>query len=164
MRRAAIVAAGAAVAIAAGVYVMRGDETRQVRARVEAAAEALSPPAGEADLNRLTRLASFAKLLAPDVLVEAEPGGRSIRGREAVAGLAAQLSAAAGAQRVELSGIEVALDETRTRATVSALAHVTSSSAGNASSYDGQVIHLELTRIDGDWLISLARPEPVLDR
>jgi hypothetical protein len=164
MGRWALVAAGAAVAIAAGIYVLRGDETRRVRARVESAAEALSPPAGEADLNRLTRLAGFAKLLAPDVLVEAEPGGASIRGREAVAGLAAQLSAAAGAQRIELSDIEVALDETSTRATVSALVHVTSSSAGNTSTYDGQLIHLELTRIDGDWLISRARPEPALDR
>jgi hypothetical protein len=137
MRRAAILGAGVAVAIAVAVYVLRGDETRAVRGRVQAAADALSPVAGEADLNRLTRLAGFAKLLASDVLVEAEAGGPAIRGREAVAGLAAQLSAASGAQRIEISDVEVTFDDGKTRAMVTAVAHVTSSSPGAARTYDG---------------------------
>ena len=164
MRRVAILVVGA-VAIAVAVYVLRADEARAVRGRVQAAAEALSPAAGEADLNRLTRLAGFAKLLATDVVVEAQAGGPAIHGREAVAGLAAQLSATAGAQRIEISDIEVTFDDGRTRAMVTAVAHVRSSSPGTAArTYDGQVIRLELTKVDGDWLISRARPEPALDR
>lgn len=148
-----------------GIVGLWRDETRAVRGRVQAAAQALSPGAGEADLNRLTRLAGFAKMLATDVLVEAEAGGPALRGREAVAGLAAQLSAAAGARRIEISDIEVTFDDRQARAMVTAVAHVASSSPGAAErTYDGQVIRLELTKVDGEWLISRARPEPALDR
>lgn len=161
MRPAVIAGVGAVVAIGAAFYVLRPDETRAVRNRVQAAAEALSPVAGEADLNRLTRLAGFAKLLATDVLVESEAGGPAIRGREAVAGLAAQLSA--GARRVEISDVEVTFDDAQTRAMVTAVAHVTSSSGAERTD-GGQVVRLELTKVDGEWLISRARPEPALDR
>jgi hypothetical protein len=163
MRR-TLVAGGVLLAIVAGFFVLRGDESRRVRARVEAAAEALSPPPGEPDIQRLTRLAGLAKLLARDVVVEADAGGVAVRGREAVAGVAAQVSAAAGPQRIALTDFDVTLDDTKTRATVTVVAHVTSTSPAAASRYDGQAIHLELLKDGGEWLISLARPQPALDR
>jgi hypothetical protein len=61
---------------------------------VNAAAAAVSSRAGEGDLDRVARLAGLGKLLAADVVVEVEPGGAAIRGRDAVVGLASQLAAA----------------------------------------------------------------------
>ena len=159
--------AGLAVCIALvafGVYTRWRDEARAVRRCVQEAAEAMSSRPGEAEIERMARLAGLAKRLARDVVVEAEAGGPAVRGREAVAGLASRLSAVAGVQAVTLSDIEVSFNDVRTLATVTAVAHVTSSSPGTPQTYDGQVIHLELTTQDGPWLISRVRPEPALDR
>ena len=159
---AAVVAVG--LAAAAGVWALRGSEARRVRAQVDAAAAALTVPPGEPDVQRLVRLAGFSKRLALDVVVEAEPGGPAIRGREAVAGLAAQLSGLGGIQTLSLSDVTVAFDDSKTRATVSAMAHVTTASPGQPSSYDGDVVTIELRLIDGEWLISRAASEPALSR
>ena len=147
-----------------GIYGQGHDETRAVRHRVESAAEAVSSRAGEADVERLARLAGLSRMLAMDVLVEAEAGGPAIRGHQAVTALAAQLSAAGGPRTVTLSDIEVAFNDVKTTATVTAVAHLTSSSPGATQSYDGQVVHLELTKDGTGWLISRVRPEPALDR
>lgn len=149
-----------------GIFRQWHDETRAVRGRVQAAAEAVSSRAGEADVERLARLAGFARLLADDVLVEAEEGGLAVRGREAVAGLASRLSTVVGPQTITLSDIEVTFNDVKTVATVNAVAHAVSASPAATSRYDGQVIHLELKRDGavGGWLISRARAEPALDR
>jgi hypothetical protein len=158
----ALIAVG--VAAAAGVWALRGSEARRVRAQVEAAAADLTAPPGEPDVQRLVRLAGLSKRLAPDVVVEAEPGGPAIRGREAVAGLATQLSGLGGIQAVTLTDVGVTFDDLKTRATVSAVAHVTTASPGQPSRYDGDVVTIELRLVDGAWLISRAASEPALSR
>ena len=152
-----------AVAVALGWW-LQGREARRVRAVVDAAAAALTAPPGEPDMQRLLRVAGLGKRLAPDVVVEAEAGGPAIRGREAVAGLAAQLSGIGGIQAVSLSDVRITFDQARTRATVSALAHVTTASAGQASPYDGDVVQIDLRLVDGDWLIGSASRQPALAR
>ena len=95
-----------------------------MRARVTAAAEAMSGRAGEGDFDRLARLAGFAKGLAPDVVVEAEPGGPSVAGARRSPAIASQF-AAGGPQRVP----QRSCGRPRRRpshATVTAVAHVTS--------------------------------------
>ena len=100
-----------AVIVGGAAFVLWPSEASRVRARVVAAAEAISARPGEGDFDWLARLAGLAKALSPDIVVEAGPGGPAIRGREAVAALATQLSTAGGPQRVELSDLEVTLDE-----------------------------------------------------
>ncbi|MEO5819316.1 MAG: nuclear transport factor 2 family protein [Vicinamibacteraceae bacterium] len=159
-----LAALGALVVVAglAMVFLVGSEESR-VRARVTAAAEALSGRAGEGDLDRLARLAGFAKGLAPDVEVETGPGGPSIRGRDAVAAVASQL-AAGGSPQITVSDVTVALDDSRSRATVTALVHVTSATPGPASSRDGDVVRIELVKNGDQWLIARAAPEAALAR
>lgn len=163
----------------AGVVLWPGEASR-VRARVNAAADAVSARQGEGDLDRLARLAGLARTLSPDIVVEAEPGGPAIRGRESVAALATRLSAAGGSQRIELSDLEVTLDERSSHAVVTAVAHVTSmapdgtpaegtpaegtSASGAAAGFDGDVIRIELARTDGGWLITRVSPVQALAR
>ena len=159
-----------AIVTAVAAYVLWHDEARVVRARVNAAAAAVSTRAGEGDLDRLARLAGLGKLLAPDVVVEAEPGGAAIRGRDAVVGLASQLAAAGGPQTIELTDVDVTLDDPKIRASVTAVVRVTSASPGEsprtgpASTFHGDVVRIELARNGGDWLITRAVPEPSLRR
>jgi hypothetical protein len=158
------------VAAALGIYSLWHDEVRAVRGRVNAAAAAVSSRAGEGDLDRVARLAGLGKLLAADVVVEVEPGGAAIRGRDAVVGLASQLGAAGGPQTIELTDVEVTFDAAKTRATVTAVVRVTSASpgetprAGPASSFHGDVVRIELAKESGEWRIARAVPESALRR
>ena len=159
-----------AIAATAAIYRYWRDEARIVRGRVDAAATAVSSRAGEGDLDRLARLASLGKLLTPDVVLEAEPGGLAIRGRDAIVALASQVAAAGGPQTIELTDVDVTVDEAKIRATVTAVVRVTSASPGEsprtgpASSFHGDVVRIELVKDGGDWLIARAAPEPALRR
>jgi len=174
--RAKAVAGGLLAVIAGGAaFFLWPSEASRVRARVVAAADAISARPGEGDFDRLARLAGLAKALSPDIVVEAEPGGPAVRGRESVAALATQLSSAGGPRRVELSDVEVTLDERSSHAVVTAIVRVTSTlpdgtpaegtPAGRApAAFDGDVIRIELARTDDGWLITRASPAPALAR
>ena len=129
--RARAVAGGLLAVIAGGAaFFLWPSEASRVRARVVAAADAISARPGEGDFDRLARLAGLAKTLSPDIVVEAEPGGPAVRGRESVAALATQLSSAGGPRRVELSDVEVTFDERSSHAVVTAVVRVTSTATG----------------------------------
>ena len=169
--RAKAVAGGLLAVIAGGAaFFLWPSEASRVRARVVAAADAISTRPGEGDFDRLARLAGLANALSPDIVVEAEPGGPAVRGRESVAALATQLASAGGPRRVELSDLEVTLDERSSHAVVTAVVRVTSTApdgtpAGGATAeFDGDVIRVELARTDDGWLITRASPAPALAR
>ncbi len=92
MRARAVAGGLLAVIVGGAAFFLWPSEASRVRARVVAAADAISGASGEGDFDRLARLAGLAKALSPDIVVEAEPGGPAVRGREAVAALASQLS------------------------------------------------------------------------
>jgi hypothetical protein len=158
-----------AVCVGGAAFLLWPSEASRVRARVVAAADAVSPRPGEGDIDRLARLTGLAKALSPDLVVEAEAGGPSIQGRGAVVGLASQLSASGGPLRIELTDLEVTLDDDGSHAVVTAVAHVTSataggSPAGGAERFDGDAIRLELARTVDGWLITRAAPAAALAR
>jgi hypothetical protein len=143
---------------------MRADEARLVRARIDAAAAALTPPPGEADVQRIVRIAGLAKLLAPDVVVTPEPGGPEVRGRETVAGLASQLSGTAGIRKVAVRDATITFDDTKIRASAAARLDVTTAERPEPREDDAEPVTIELKKIDGEWLISRAVREPILSR
>ena len=162
MRLKAVAAVAIGAAVAAGVIYWR-DDARRVRAVVTDAADALSAQPGEGDVGRLARVAGFANRLAPDVVVEAGADGPQLTGKEAVAALASRLATIAGIERLEVSGLEVTFDDTKTRAVVTGVAHVTATGSG-AAPHDGDAVRIELVKASGAWLIARASPEPALAR
>ena len=113
--------------VGGAAFLLWPSEASRVRARVVEAADGDLGASGRRGLRSAgASHRSGENAVAPDVVVEAEPGGPAIRGREAVAALATQLSTAGGPRRVELSDIEVTLDEDSTHAVVTAIARVTS--------------------------------------
>ena len=169
MRAKALAGGLLAVVVGGATFFLWPSEASRVRARVLAAADAISARQGEGDFDRLARLTGLAKTLSPDVVVETEPGGPAIAGREAVAGLATQLATGGGPQRIELSDLEVSLDERSSHAVVTAVVHVASATGGGpgggaAEGFDGDVIRIELARTDDGWLITRASPAPALAR
>ena len=149
---------------AVGTWQLWADEVRVVRARIDAAAAALTPPQGEPDMQRIVRIAGLAKLLAPDVVVTPELGGPEVRGRETVAGLAAQLSGTAGIRKVSVREAKITFDDTKTRATVAARFDVATADRPEPREDDAEPVTMELRKIDGQWLIAKALREPILTR
>ena len=170
MRSRAVAGGLLAVIVGGAAFVLWPGEAGRVRARVIAAADALSARPGEGDFDRLARLTGLAKTLSPDIVVEAGPDGPAIRGREAVAALATRPAVAGGPQRIELSDLEVTLDEGSSHAVVTAVARVRSlgpdgtPADGPTAEFDGEVIRIELARTNDGWLITRAAPAPALAR
>jgi hypothetical protein len=157
-----VLAAVALCAAAAAAWFWPTD-ARRVRATLEAAVEAVSTTAGERELERVARVAALMKTLAPDVVVETGPGGPSVQGRETVMGLASRVGMT-GPLTVELDGVELTIDGEAGRATATAFARVRGGTAGEAGAYDGAEVRVDLTRIDGAWLIARVSPDRTLTR
>ncbi len=159
MRR-TLLAVAAVGGILAGLYFWPSD-ARAIQRTLSAAADAASSPAGEGDLQRVARAASLAKCLATDVVVDAGPDGPAVRGREMVVGLVSRLRPA-GAATVDAADVRLIIDGPARRATADVLVRVTATGGGEVDPFDATELTVELTKIDGDWLIARVTRVPGL--
>jgi hypothetical protein len=162
MRR--LVAAGSAIVVIAAVWWLWPTETRRVRTRVIALAHAVSVPAGEPDLQRVARMAALARGLAADVSLEGPEDGRAITGREAVVGLASRLGSLAGPASIELSGVNVAVDDLGSSAAVTATVHLRTSEHPDVQRLESEAVRIELTKVAGEWLVTRVAAERALTK
>lgn len=153
-----------AVAAIAAAWWLWPTETRRVRARLTALADAVSVPAGETDLARVARLAALARLLAPDVTLEGPNGATVIRGRETVVGIATRLGSTGGATTIELTDIAVALDASATSASATATVRARDTKPTAIEGVTGETVRIDLARISGDWLVTRGAIERTLKR
>jgi hypothetical protein len=161
MRRTAV-AVAVSVVILAGLYFWPTD-ARAIQRTLARAAEAVSSPAGEGDLQRIARTASLAKCLTTDVVVDAGPDGPSVRGRETVVGLVSRLRPA-GAAVVEVADVRLLIDGSAKQATADVLVRVAADGRGDVSPFDATELTVNLTKVDGDWLIARVTRIPGLRR
>jgi hypothetical protein len=157
------VLAGVAVLVAAAAAWFWPTDARRIRATLDTAVEAVSTAAGERELERVARAASLARALAPDVVVETAAGGPAVRGRETVVGVASRIGVG-GPLAVTLEGVELTIDGEAGRATATGFARVSGAGASEAGRYDGAEIRIDLTKIDGAWLIARISPAPTISR
>jgi hypothetical protein len=161
MRRTALAVAASGVILAA-LYFWPTD-ARAILRTLSRAADAVSSPAGEGDLQRVARAASLAKCLTTDVVLETGPDGPSVRGRETVVGLVTRLRPA-GAATVDAADVRLLIDGQATRATADVLVRVTASGSGEAAPFDGTELTVELAKVDGEWLVARVTRVPGLRR
>ena len=161
MRRTALAVAVSGV-ILAGLYFWPTD-ARAIQRTLSRAAEAVSSPAGEGDLQRVARAASLAKCLTTDVVVDAGPDGPSVLGRETVVGLVSRLRPA-GAATVDAADVRLLIDGPARQATAEVLVRVTAGGSGDVSPFDATELTVHLTKVDGEWLIARVTRVPGLRR
>jgi SnoaL-like domain len=157
-------AIGVAAALVAVAWWLWPTEVRRVRARLATLAAAASVPPGDTELDRVTRLATLGRGLAPDISIEGPDQGHTIAGREAVVGLVSRFGAAAGPASIDLTDIEVTIDERGSSAWATAVVRVTTTSRDEVRQLDGKVVRFELAKIAGEWLVARAAPERALTR
>ena len=146
-----------------------GDE-RAIRNQMSAVAEALTVPANDGELGRVTRIAVVRNVLAPDIRVSttatARPDARvppELIGRDAVLALAGRWVPPPGGVTVEFVDVQVTLDNSRVNAQVYCTARVSSGPEARPI-VDARELTVGFSKIDGTWLITSVRPEETLVR
>jgi hypothetical protein len=97
------------------------------------------------------------------VIVEAGPDGPSVRGRDTLVALAARVGSP-GPVTVTLTDARLAIDGPAGRASADLLVRVDGGGGHEIGGYDLTELRIELTNVDGRWLIARVTRMPALRR
>jgi len=138
------------------VYQWWFNPNRMVKARLGDIAAALSIPADEAELGRITRLAQLRKLATADVHVRVGNDGPDLTSRDAVLAAVGALTAPPGGRNVDFVDADVLVNSGQTaRAYVTA--DVTTRNPGTGQqTLDSRDVVFSFVNDGGDWLVSEA--------
>ena len=135
------------------VYQWWFNPNRKVKARLGEIAAALSIPANEAELGRITRIAQLRKLVTADVHVVIGKHGADLQSRDAVMGAVAAFTPPPGGWNVDFvdADVRVNADDTA-RAFVSADVTTKDEQTGKQT-LDSREVTFSFVKQDGDWLV-----------
>ncbi len=148
-----------AVAVVVGAWLawawlFPSDEAR-IRAVLDRVADAVSAGAAEGEIARLARVAGLQQDLHPELVVDAGPPFKDLRGREAVVAAAARTGAMLHELDISFADIVVALDPDRQRASVTLVAEARfREGEGAAQSYDARELEVEFIRYEERWVVA----------
>jgi len=135
------------------VYQWWFNPNRMVKARLGDIATALSIPADEPELGRVTRIAQLRKLVTADVHVVIGKHGPDLQSRDAVIGAIAGFTAPQSGWNVDFVNADVAVNSDGTaRAFVTADVTSMDPQTGKQT-LDSREVSFSFVRQDGDWLV-----------
>jgi len=156
-----IAVVSAAVALAAASWLWPNEE-RVVRHRLDDLAAALSVPAAEPDIARVTRLAQLRQFLSPAVVVRTST--QEIASRDAVLGAASQLRAG-GAVTVSFVDVQVTLHADRLTADVYLDVKITGlDTRSGEPTVDAREARLMMAKENDTWVVTSAETQETLQR
>jgi len=145
-------------------------DERAIRSQMSAIAETLSVPENDGELGRIARIAALRNVLAPDIAVSTGLPVRSgaevppeLVGRDAVLALVGRWVPPAGGVTIEFVDMQVTLGADRATAQVYSTARI-SSGPDERPIVDARELTIDLSKVDGSWLIASVRPEETLVR
>jgi hypothetical protein len=128
------------------------NQNRVVKRRLGELASTLTAPAGEADLDRLARLARLRQFLDDDVQVTAGRSAAPVSSRDAVMAAAAAWKPEGGGT-VDFVDVDVKVDEANARAYLTAEV-TTRDPKTDEPILDSRDAALSLVKRDGAWVVS----------
>jgi hypothetical protein len=146
-----------AIMVAAIAYRYWPSDEREIRRHVSNLAEALTVPAGETEVARLTRVAALREYFAPDVRIRI--GAEEIVSRDALMAAIGRLPAPPGGVTVEFVDVTVMLAEDHSSADVTLTAKIASTDRQTGEkTLDVQGIEAQMRDTEGDWVITTVEP------
>ena len=134
------------------VYQWWFNPNRKVKARLGEIASALSIPADEGDLGRVTRLAQLRKFITGDVHIRIGREGADITSRDGAMAAAASFRPAGG-WNLDFLDVNIRVDEDDTaRAFVTADATTKDPRTG-AQTLDSRDVSFLFVKQEGEWLV-----------
>ena len=145
-------------------------DERAIKNQMTAIATALTVPANEGELGRITRIASLRNALAQDIRVSTgvspRPGAQippEVVGRDAVLALSARWAPPATGVTVEFVDLQVTVDASGAGAQVYCTAQATSGPPERPL-VDARELRVGFSKQNGSWLVSSVHPEETLTR
>ena len=135
------------------VYQWWFNPNRMVKARLGEIAAALSAPADEAELGRVTRLGQLRKLATADVHVAIGKSGQDLQSRDAVLGAIGAFRPPPGGWSLDFADTDVVVNSDDTaRAYVTADVTTKDPQTGRQT-LDSREVRFSFVRQDGGWLV-----------
>jgi hypothetical protein len=144
------------------VYQWWFNPNRMVKARLGEIAAALSIPANEAELGRVTRLAQLRKFATTEVHVRIGKNGPDLTSRDAVLAAMAAFTPPPGGWNVDFVDADVLVNSDETaRAYVTADVTTRDPETGKQT-LDSRDVTFSFVKQDGDWLVREAEVKDLL--
>jgi hypothetical protein len=137
---------------------------RAVKRRLGEVAAALSVPADDADIGRVTRLAQLRRYLAADVHVRAGASGPEIASRDAVLGAVSAWTPAPGGWDVAFADVQITLDSDSTARAYLTVEITTRDRQTGQPTMDTRDATVGLDKRDGEWVITSAESKEIPPR
>ena len=138
------------------VYQWWFNPNRMVKARLGEIAAALTIPANEAELGRITRLAQLRKLAAADVHVRVGRSGPDLTSRDAVLAAVGAFTPPPGGWNVDFVDADVLVSSDETARAYVTADVTTRDPATGKQTLDSRDVTFSFVRQDGDWVVSAA--------
>lgn len=126
--------------------------TRAVKLRLGQVAEALSVPAGDTDVGRITRLAQLRRYLADDIHVRAGSAAPELTSRDQVLGALRAWTPPPGGWDVAFADVQIVM-ESDTAAHAFLSVEITTRDPQGQPSIDARDASVNLGKRDGGWVI-----------
>jgi len=139
------------------VYQWWFNPNRMVKARLGDIAAALSIPANEAELGRVTRLAQLRKFATPDVHVRIGKDAADLTSRDAVLAAVAAFTPPPGGWNVDFVDADVRVNSDETARAYVTADVTTRDPATGKQTLDSRDVTFSFVKRDGDWLVSEAQ-------
>ena len=137
------------------VYQWWFNPARAVKRRLGEVAEALSIPADDTDIARVTRLAQLRRYLADDIHVRAGASAPEVTSRDVALGIVGAFRPPAGGWDVGFADVQITLESDSTaRADLSL--EITTRDPQGKPAMDSQDAAVVLAKRDGEWVITSA--------
>ena len=156
----AVVVVIAAVLVGYFTYQAWFNPARAVKRRLGEVAAALSVPEGEAEVNRIARLAQLRKFLAADVRVKIAESSQEVTPRDTVLALVAGFRPATKSFDVRFTDTQVFVDSATAAHAYMEVEVVTPDPQSGQPTIDSRTASIDLGNVDGEWLITIAEVKP----
>ena len=127
--------------------------TRAVKLRLGQVAEALSVPADDTDLGRVTRLAQLRRYLADDIHVRAGSVARELTSRDQLVGAISRWTPPPGGWDVAFADVQIAM-ESDSAAHAFLSVEITTRDPQGQPSMDARDASVTLGKRGGEWVIT----------
>jgi len=159
------VVAVALVVVAAAWYLLasRQTEDARIRKRLNELTELISDSAGASGQDLLIQPVRLGKFFTENVVITIGERLPEIRGRDHLVAMAQAAFSRETTINVSFEDIDVTVNSDKRHALVIVNVLVTGASSDEARSVSTRQLELDMTKVDGEWLIQAVRPIEVFE-
>ncbi len=150
--------------VVGGWFFIAGRQTEDslIRHRLDTLAKMLSDTGPKTGQDLLIRSAQLGQFFAEDVVVVLTDRATEIRGRQSLVVMAERATREVASMDVDFADVEVIVNSDKQHAQVNITVFITGEETAQMAAFNAQEFELQMTKIDGEWVINAVAPVEVL--